>query len=153
MSTGWPGWPRLAHACAQATAPGPAVAGATEAPFAAFGVFDGHGGKFASAHAAKHLLEGVMAAVDRAGPEPARPAPAGSAAPAAGAAGAARGGGGGGRARVAPGARGAAVPDGASARARALWRLHDELLDRLPKARGPAPTRVPAEAARLLLVT
>ncbi len=137
---------------AHSTGPG-AAAGATEAPFAAFGVFDGHGGKFASAHAAKHLLESVMAAVDRGDPEPAQPVHAGSDVSEVGAEGAARGGGGGGRARAAPGAMGAAVPEGASARARALWRLHDELLDRLPQARGPAPTRVPAEAARLLLVT
>jgi len=130
---------------AHSTGPG-AAAGATEAPFAAFGVFDGHGGKFASAHAAKHLLESVMAAVDRDGPEPARPVPAGADAPEERAEGAARGGGGVGRARAAPGAWQAAVPEEASARARALWRLHDELLDRLPQARGLAPTRAPAEA-------
>lgn len=125
------------------------AAGSIEAPFAAFGVFDGHGGKFAATHAAKHLLDRVMAVVDRGIPAPMQPPPseglAGEAAPevtspalqgsfpqgpspAAGPAG-------GPPAGVA-GAGDAAVPKGASARVCALWRLQDELLERLPQV-GP----------------
>lgn len=121
------------------------AAGSAEAPFAAFGVFDGHGGKFAATHAAKHLLDRVMAVVDRGIPAPMQPppseGPSGDAAPevtspalqesssqgpspAAGP-----------PAGVA-GAGDTAVPKGASARVCALWRLQDELLERLPQV-GP----------------
>lgn len=127
------------------------AAGNTEAPFAAFGVFDGHGGKFAAAHAAKQLLGRVMAAVDRGVPAPSQPSPpeaplggtppegTGSDPP-------------GGSSKVAPQGAGlaggppeaegvaadAAVPEGASARVRALWRLQDELLERLPQVGTPS---------------
>ena len=120
--------------------------GSAEAPFAAFGVFDGHGGKFAASHAAKELLGHVMAAVDRwppadaPGPDPTEGPPANGAAKGAmvepsGAAepmvAATQG--------LAQGARRAAaaagVPEEAMASAGALWRLQDELLERLPQAR------------------
>ena len=124
--------------------------GNSEAPFAAFGVFDGHGGKFAASHAAKHLLEHVMAAVDR-GPPPGDPAPdpmegppadraaegaaAESSVAAEPSAAATQG--------PAQGARRAAavagVPEEAMGSTGALWRLQDELMERLPQVAPAAP--------------
>lgn len=142
----------VSHMC---TSPSTCVcraAGSTEAPFAAFGVFDGHGGKFAATHAAKHLLDRVMAVVDRGTPAPMQPppseGPSGEAAPEAASpalqgsssqgSSPAAGPAGGLKAGVA-GAGDSAVPKGASARACALWRLQDELLERLPQV-GPLAT-------------
>ncbi|KAK9843409.1 hypothetical protein WJX81_000772 [Elliptochloris bilobata] len=117
------------------------LAGSAETPFAAFGVFDGHGGKFAAAHAAKQLLEHVMSAVDRGPPDLPAPDPMGGS-PADGAAegsglissgasthGPAQGAPDAGRAAASAG-----VPREATGSTRTLWRLQDELLRRLPQA-------------------
>lgn len=113
-------------------------------------MFDGHGGKFAASHAAKELLGHVMAAVDRGppadapGPDPTEGNPADGAAEGAAAepsgaraaepmAAATQG-----PAQDARRAAAAAgVPEEAMASAGALWRLQDELLERLPQVRPP----------------
>ena len=109
-------------------------------------MFDGHGGKFAASHAAKELLGHVMAAVDR-GPPADAPGPNPTEAPPAeGAAEGAMGEPSGvaepmaaatqGHAQDARRAAAAAgVPEEAMASAGALWRLQDELLERLPQVR------------------